>query len=606
MVPAVPVLRPAELLKLSPRDIATKLRVLLIVTVGLFGLMHLLAGIVFVLDERDMARRFRSLCAKFGHVTHPGGAWTWHFGQEERFAAGASIGLVSGGVVELCRELGLPYVRLRMAIPEEIFTGDIAHAVGRERDLAPRTLAEAQPEEAEKVLLLTDTSVADRAARQERTIALARKLLDTNAREYVAGSIAGVGAGAGGSAKGSLRTVGATPSRRLAAPGSERNSRRGISFDIQALDGAAIAAAAAAAVASGSGRASSSRSSRRGTGTLDSGGSARIVVKSLENAADLILHAQRLDAAGGRVPPKAPAGDAPSSVMVTFRAKVERMVAAKRAGEKAVADAAAAAAAVRNDSAAGPLVTARSKSGSDPEGRRYGAGKAVSTSTTPRGVPAVTSSVASGLSGRGKSLANMVDGDGTDAARGASNGAVKARMNSSSPSKRSSKFTIVTPVKLPSDELAAMAAASKPSPSAGRLVIFKPDAADEKASPAGRLAPPKKGTLDKPSTSRSRSSLDVSNSVSARKRSARAVSVAATPDDAQQGSLDVARVTAELEVTADDVRQSVINRQVSMITAPPSVAGLRSEVSGAGACAPLILAVASTAHARGPLISPSQ
>lgn len=74
-VPAIPVLRPSELVALRPRDLATKLRVLLIVCFGLFGLMNILAAAVSVHDARDRARRFRQLCAKFGHVTHPCGAW---------------------------------------------------------------------------------------------------------------------------------------------------------------------------------------------------------------------------------------------------------------------------------------------------------------------------------------------------------------------------------------------------------------------------------------------------------------------------------------------------------------------------------------------------
>ena len=67
------------------------------------------------------------------------GAWVWSFKQNP-LSAGSSIGELSGGGVVMARLLGLPFVRLRVALPEDLFPGNIGHSVGRLHGLAPKSL----------------------------------------------------------------------------------------------------------------------------------------------------------------------------------------------------------------------------------------------------------------------------------------------------------------------------------------------------------------------------------------------------------------------------------------------------------------------------------
>lgn len=68
-----------QMLSLNPRDIFTKLRVLLGVVVAIFSVMNILAGVTFALDRRWQQVNARKLMSgfTFGFETRPFGAWTW-------------------------------------------------------------------------------------------------------------------------------------------------------------------------------------------------------------------------------------------------------------------------------------------------------------------------------------------------------------------------------------------------------------------------------------------------------------------------------------------------------------------------------------------------
>lgn len=48
---------------------------------------------------------------------------------------------VRGSAVQLCSRFGIPFVRLRAAVPEEWFAGSVAHAVGRREGVSVESLS---------------------------------------------------------------------------------------------------------------------------------------------------------------------------------------------------------------------------------------------------------------------------------------------------------------------------------------------------------------------------------------------------------------------------------------------------------------------------------
>lgn len=601
-VPAVPVLAPTDLVAVSPKDLTRKLRVLLIVCFGLFGLMNVLAGLVNALDARDRAKRFRQLCAKFGHVTHPNGAWTWRFGQDERFTKGEALGCVTGGVVDLCRELGIPYIRLRMALPEELFKGGIAHAIGRERDIAPRTLKEAQPEEQAKVLRLLDAE-AERAARQGRTLAIARRLLEAEKQPSKAAL----------RPQGGALLASAPSSRRPGMVGSTA-SRRGISFASELANSSEAGASTRGGTAGGSVRPAS-----RGNKAAD----------SLGQAVEAILRAQRMAAAGDDDGVAVAEAAPPKHGKSLFRAKVHSVIRAKRSeadragggsGDAAPPPPAEGTAAAGEDASSraptpGSVSTATTPRLADPSGRRYtprkmaekapsrrsGTGGLQSQSSVPSLAVAVTAAA---------SAAGANDADGTAETPGRSSVASPGKLPPA-PGRRPSKLPAAggSSLRLPSDrgtsdgaaaaagsaaDLAALAAAAaaaggpraplrKPSLSAGRLVgrVGSASDVDIGADSPGPASPAPKAPLRKPSLS------------GGRLGHARSVGPASSEDIARMA----ANMHPLLEVTAADVLRSAAAARGAAGGA--AAASVKSAVSNAGTAATAAAASVKSASTAG-------
>ena len=132
--PTIAVATPAQMLAITPGDLITKLRFFLALIVGLFGAMHLGAAIGYVMDRRSRARVLAELTSPdLGFVMLSSGVWTWSVFQDP---LRDSFGAVTGPAVRLAQLVGVPYVRLRCAIPEELLAGDIVHVVGRTEGLS--------------------------------------------------------------------------------------------------------------------------------------------------------------------------------------------------------------------------------------------------------------------------------------------------------------------------------------------------------------------------------------------------------------------------------------------------------------------------------------
>lgn len=126
-----PVLRVASLAEISelkPGDLGTKLRVFLAIVLGGFGLMAALASAFFAADEREKRRIVSRLkSTRFGFQSLDG-AWLWCWPQTP---VEDTVGALGGPAVDVMRIVGLPFVRFRYAVPEELYYGEVSHALGR-------------------------------------------------------------------------------------------------------------------------------------------------------------------------------------------------------------------------------------------------------------------------------------------------------------------------------------------------------------------------------------------------------------------------------------------------------------------------------------------
>lgn len=108
---------------LNPADIFTKLWALAAIIFSLFGAMHILAAVAMVHDRRFQEQLLRLLrTSRYQFEELASGAWVWHVVQD---SAREDVGHLGGPFADMCKIIGAPMVRLRMAIPEEILSGDV-------------------------------------------------------------------------------------------------------------------------------------------------------------------------------------------------------------------------------------------------------------------------------------------------------------------------------------------------------------------------------------------------------------------------------------------------------------------------------------------------
>ena len=143
-VPKVTTCSLSDMTSFSAADIISKLKSLFELVVIMFGVMHVGAAIGAMQDRAHTAAVVR-------HVTSPGmgfrttrsGAWTWHLHQAPLKQA---VGSPGGSAVALASVLGFPYIRLRIALPEEYLRGSVSEAIGRKNGLSLTGLESTQGE----------------------------------------------------------------------------------------------------------------------------------------------------------------------------------------------------------------------------------------------------------------------------------------------------------------------------------------------------------------------------------------------------------------------------------------------------------------------------
>ena len=153
--PKLPVCSLSDLLSLKPGDLVTKLRLLFIVVCCLFGGMNVGAAFGYAMDQREraaVAARLRHPACGF-RVAHDG-TWLWRFGLDP---LQSEMDSPSGPAVQLATVLGVPFARLRVALPDEFFTTDLCAALGRRHGLSASGM------QAAKVLHRTLLSAPKRA-----------------------------------------------------------------------------------------------------------------------------------------------------------------------------------------------------------------------------------------------------------------------------------------------------------------------------------------------------------------------------------------------------------------------------------------------------------
>jgi len=169
-VPKIATCSLSDMTSLNPNDLITKLKLcvpaLLISQLAcvltraphsfrccsLFQLVVILFGVMNVGAVigvwMDMGQRKSALAAfqrpELGFTEHPDGElWTWRCTQEPMDCA---VGAPAGTAVQLANALGVPFARLRAAVPEALVAGSVGHALGRRVGLSVTGLEAAHEE----------------------------------------------------------------------------------------------------------------------------------------------------------------------------------------------------------------------------------------------------------------------------------------------------------------------------------------------------------------------------------------------------------------------------------------------------------------------------
>jgi hypothetical protein len=126
---SIPMASLSDLVGLNPADLVTKLRTLFIIVIVLFGMMNLGAALGFWLDRGERVGVNEKLCdERCGFRVADDGAWLWRFGLDE---LEHELSPPTGPAVELAAVFGMPFARLRAALPDEFFTAELTAALGR-------------------------------------------------------------------------------------------------------------------------------------------------------------------------------------------------------------------------------------------------------------------------------------------------------------------------------------------------------------------------------------------------------------------------------------------------------------------------------------------
>jgi hypothetical protein len=124
----------SDMTSFSAADIIKKLKTLFEMVVIMFGLMHVGALVGVMQDRAHNAKVIRHVTSPgMGFQLSPTGAWMWHLQQQP---LQGDVGTPEGSAVALAGVLGFPFIRLRVALPEEYLPGSAAEAIGRKHGLS--------------------------------------------------------------------------------------------------------------------------------------------------------------------------------------------------------------------------------------------------------------------------------------------------------------------------------------------------------------------------------------------------------------------------------------------------------------------------------------
>ena len=143
-VPKISTCSLSDMMSLSPADLVSKLRLLFGVIVALFAFMNFGAVVGLQVETKERREMLNLLCApESGFTERKGGVWTWAFRQN---ALTGALEAPSGSAVRIAGALGFPFIRLRAALPEELFAGSVAQALGRKDGMSLSGLNESHDE----------------------------------------------------------------------------------------------------------------------------------------------------------------------------------------------------------------------------------------------------------------------------------------------------------------------------------------------------------------------------------------------------------------------------------------------------------------------------
>ena len=113
--------------------------------IGLFCLMNVGAGVGFALDARERRGVLAKLqTAELGFRITPDGTWVWRFSVDPLLG---EQGVPTGTAVALAELLGVPYSRLRAALPDDLVNFGMGDVMGRRKVLSITALETALAEQ---------------------------------------------------------------------------------------------------------------------------------------------------------------------------------------------------------------------------------------------------------------------------------------------------------------------------------------------------------------------------------------------------------------------------------------------------------------------------
>ena len=168
-VPTISTCSLSDMMSLSPGDIITKLKAraaarlpkahgstdfgppsrvlvpqqfLFIVVISLFGFMNVGGVVAFFMDMSERRATLQKLHAPdTGFRELPDGTWVWRCTQAPLTQA---VQAPAGSAMVLASIFGVPFVRLRAALPECLFAGSVGQALGRRAGLSVHGFDEAR------------------------------------------------------------------------------------------------------------------------------------------------------------------------------------------------------------------------------------------------------------------------------------------------------------------------------------------------------------------------------------------------------------------------------------------------------------------------------